>query len=259
VGLQVAGTQAVDQGILTEDGGDISIFTAGNVNVGTSRIFTLRGGNEVIWSSFGNIAAGASSKTVQSAPPTRVIVDPQSATVQTDLAGLATGGGIGVLATVVGVPVGNVDLIAPGGTVDAGDAGIRATGNLNIAAVQVLNASNISVGGASTGTPAAAAAPNIGGLTAGSNTAAASNSTATDMANQNQAAGQPQQQDVPSVISVEVLGYGGGDDGVQSENDDRPKKTMGAARKAPALPRVSTVRNEPPIALNADSGNAPLR
>jgi filamentous hemagglutinin len=127
VGLQVAGTQAADQGILTQDGGNISIFTDGNVNVGTSRIFTLRGGNEIIWSSNGNIAAGASSKTVQSAPPTRVLINPQSGDVEIDLAGLATGGGIGVLATVAGVPPGDVDLIAPTGTIDAGDAGIRSS------------------------------------------------------------------------------------------------------------------------------------
>jgi filamentous hemagglutinin len=115
---------------MTESGGDISIFTDGNVDIGISRIFTLRGGNQIIWSSTGNIAAGTSSKTVQSAPPTRVVFDTQSADVNTDLAGLATGGGIGVLATTAGVKPGDVDLIAPTGVVDAGDAGIRA-GNLN--------------------------------------------------------------------------------------------------------------------------------
>ncbi len=115
VGVDLAGSQPIDQGILTEDGGNISIFANGDVNVGTSRIFTLRGGNEIIWSSHGNIAAGAASKTVQSAPPTRVLVDPQSGDVQTDLAGLATGGGIGVLETVAGVPPGDVDLIAATG------------------------------------------------------------------------------------------------------------------------------------------------
>ena len=66
-----------------------------------------------MWSSVGNIDAGASSRTVQSAPPTRVLVDSQSANVQTDLAGLATGGGIGVLETVIGAPPGNVDLSRP--------------------------------------------------------------------------------------------------------------------------------------------------
>ena len=153
---------AADQGILTEDGGNIGIFTNDSVTVGTSRIFTLRGGNEIIWSTTGDIAAGASSKTVQSAPPTRVLIDPQSGDVKTDLAGLATGGGIGVLDTVAGVPPGDVDLIAPAGTVDAGDAGIRVSGNLNISAVQVLNAGNIAVSGVSAGVPTVAA-PNLAG------------------------------------------------------------------------------------------------
>ena len=153
MGIDLSGNQPVDQGILTEDGGNISIFTRDSVIVGTSRIFTLRGGNVIIWSSEGNIAAGASSKTVQSAPPTRVLVDPQSGEVKTDLAGLATGGGIGVLTTVAGVPPGDVDLIAPAGTIDAGDAGIRVSGNINLAALQVLNVGNIQVQGASAGVP----------------------------------------------------------------------------------------------------------
>jgi hypothetical protein len=211
VGFNVSGSQPVDQGILTEDGGNIDLFTRDSVIVGTSRIFTLRGGNEIIWSSTGNIAAGASSRTVQSAPPTRVLIDPQSANVQTDLAGLATGGGIGVLSTVAGVPAGNVDLIAPAGVVDAGDAGIRSSGNLNISAVQVLNAGNIQVGGSSVGTPAPVAAPNIGGLVSASTAAAgATNSAISDANSQTKALAAAQPTELPSIITIEVLGYGGG-------------------------------------------------
>jgi len=211
VGIQLAGAQPVDQGILTQDGGNISIYTQDSVIVGTSRIFTLRGGDEVIWSNAGNIAAGESAKTVQSAPPTRVLVDPQSADVDTDLAGLATGGGIGVLASVVGVAPGSVDLIAPTGVIDAGDAGIRATGNLNLAAVQVLNASNIASGGASSGVPVVAvAAPNLAGLSAASSAAGAGSAAANEQAG-NQAQQQSQQDTSASIITVSVIGYGGGD------------------------------------------------
>jgi hypothetical protein len=214
----VIGNPQAPPGIITESGGSISIFTNGNVDLGISRIFTLRGGDEVIWSTVGNIAAGSSSKTVQSAPPTRVVIDPQSGDVKTDLAGLATGGGIGVLATVAGVPPGDVDLIAPLGTIDAGDAGIRVSGNINISASVVLNASNIQAGGTSAGAPSApvVAAPNLGGLTAASTAAGAATTTANEAARPAQTA--PPPQDLPSIITVEVVGYG------EPESDDEEKR-----------------------------------
>ena len=43
--------------------------------------------------------------------------------------------------------------MAPRGTVDAGAAGMRVSGNLNIAALQVLNAFNIQVQGVTVGIP----------------------------------------------------------------------------------------------------------
>jgi hypothetical protein len=209
LGFNLGAANQAPPGILTEHGGNISIFTNDSVDVGALRIFTLRGGNEIIWSTKGDIAAGRSSKTVQSAPPTQVLVDPQSANVQTDLAGLATGGGIGVLATVAGIPPADVDLIAPVGAIDAGDAGIRSTGNINLAARVVLNASNIQTGGTITGAPPPAAPPNIAGLAAASNTAAAASSSASEVAKRSTT--ESASTEPPSLITVEVLGYGGGE------------------------------------------------
>lgn len=222
---QQSGSRLVPPGIVTESGGNINIFTDSGVNIGISRIFTLRGGSQIIWASTGDIAAGSSSKTVQSAPPTRVIIDPTSADVSTDLAGLATGGGIGVLATVAGIAPGSVDLIAVTGAIDAGDAGIRATGNLNIAAVQVLNASNIAVGGSAAGTPAApaVAVPNVGLATAGSSAAGAATQAATQQNNAPKEAPPPATDDAVSIITVEIIGYGGGE-GEDDDEEERKRK-----------------------------------
>ena len=214
-------------GIVTESGGGVNIFSRDDVSLGIGRIFTLRGGDVMIWSDKGDIAAGSSAKTVQSAPPTRVLIDPQSGAVETDLAGIATGGGIGVLATVAGVAPSDVDLIAPTGVIDAGDAGIRSTGNLNLAATRILNANNISVGGNTTGAPPAPpppAAPNVSGATAASSASAGNNSAAQSV--KKLPADQPKDES-PSVISVEVLGYGGGD----SEKDDGPGSAGESVKK----------------------------
>ncbi|MCE9610966.1 MAG: filamentous hemagglutinin family protein [Chthoniobacter sp.] len=206
----IFGNPLTPPGIVTEFGGAISIFTDQNVDIGQARIFTLRGGDIVIWSTEGDIAAGTSPKTVVTAPPTRVLIDTTSADVKTDLGGLATGGGIGVLASVEGVAAGDVDLVAQKGVVDAGDAGIRSTGNLNIAASAVLNASNIQVAGTSAGVPTAApvAAPNIGAVTQSNPTTTTSNPAA-EIAKKQQEEQRQQQDEKPSLITVEVLGYGG--------------------------------------------------
>lgn len=222
-----SGATAAPAGIVTEYGGDVGVATRGDVSIGNGRIFTLRGGDIVIWSSEGDIAAGSAAKTVAAAPPTRVLIDPQSASIETDLSGLATGGGIGVLSTVAGVTPGDVDLIAPNGTVDAGDAGIRASGNLNIAAAQVLNADNISVSGTSAGVPASAppAAPNVAGLSSASSSSAATSNAAQDVTRQAESQ-QAEAEQLPSTVTVEVLGYGGGERG--REEDDREAR-LGSA------------------------------
>ncbi len=217
----IFGNPLTPPGVVTEYGGSISTFTDKDVLIGQARIFTLRGGDIMMWSSAGNIAAGTAPKTVVTAPPTRVVIDISSANVQTDLGGLATGGGIGVLASVEGVKAGNVDLIAPKGFVDAGDAGIRVTGNLNISAQVVLNSGNISVGGSSTGAaPPSVAAPSISAVTSASTTSAPEN-TITKPDSQQNANPQNSVVDALSIITVEVIGYGGGGD----PDEDEKKKS----------------------------------
>lgn len=208
----IFGNPLTPPGIVTAYGGAVSVFTQGDVDIGQARIFTLRGGDITMWSSTGDIAAGSAPKTVVTAPPTRVLIDATSADIQTDLGGLATGGGIGTLKIREDAEPSNVYLIAPEGTVDAGDAGIRATGNVTIAAVQVLNADNIAAGGSAVGVPTTTvvAAPNIGSLTSASSTTGATSSAATKVADQSRP--KEEEDSAASIFSVEVLGYGGGED-----------------------------------------------
>lgn len=217
------GNPLAPPGVITEAGGSINIFTDQSVDIGIGRIFTLRGGDALIWSTNGDIAAGSSSRTVQSAPPTRIVIDPQSSAVQTDLAGLATGGGIGVLATVEGVEPGDVDLVAPSGIIDAGDAGIRVSGNINLAAIQVVNSANISAGGTSSGGSVSVAAPSISTPTPTSqgNSASEDGKAAAEEAAKRE---EEIENEAPlSVFSVVVIGYGGGEAEEEEDEDERER------------------------------------
>ena len=140
-------------GVFTVKGGNINLFSKGNIDVAQSREFTIQGGDILNWSSEGDIDAGKGSKTATSAPPPRITTDANGNTV-TDLFGVVSGSGIGTLQTLPDVPPGDVTLIAPAGTVNAGDAGIRSSGNILIAASRVLGADNIKFGGSSSGVPA---------------------------------------------------------------------------------------------------------
>ncbi|WP_233839096.1 filamentous haemagglutinin family protein [Paraburkholderia sp. ZP32-5] len=210
-GLVVAGPGT--QGILTLEQGNVDIFTDRSLLLAQSRVFTEQGGDMTIWSSNGDINAGKGTKTSADTPTPQYVCDPNHyCTV--DARGEVTGAGIATLQSIPGVPPGTVDLIAPRGTVDAGDAGIRA-GNLNVAALQVLNADNIQVTGKSTGIPAVAAV-DTGALTA----AGAATAAVTQMAQnlvRNNASGVPQRH---WTISVQVEGFGESLD----NNDGRKKR-----------------------------------
>ncbi len=218
---QPNGTASLNSGLTTVRGGSISTYAAGSVEVNQSRLATLGGGAIIIWAGntdpatnpnppfdkIANIDAGKGSKTELVAPPQSFLIDDASAVIGLDPAAVATGNGIATLPAVKGAPPSDIDLIAPDGTVNASDAGIRVSGNFNVAALHVITNGNVTVAGTSVGVPTVVA-PNIGGLTAASNTAGASSNAADQVANQ--AAAQTQQQELPSLITVEVLGYGGG-------------------------------------------------
>ena len=144
---------ASELGIVAEGTGNVDIYALGNVNVNASRIFTLGGGNILIWSDQGSIDAGNGSKSSLSVPPPVILINADGSISLDYGASLAAGSGIRTIETNPSVPPGNVDLDAPVGTVDAGDAGIGASGNINIAAAHVIGALNINFGGSATGVP----------------------------------------------------------------------------------------------------------
>ncbi|SEL01497.1 filamentous haemagglutinin family protein [Nitrosovibrio tenuis] len=195
-------------GMLTVADGNIRGFSRGNILVNQSRILTVGGGNVLLWSSEGDIDAGKGKKSATAVPPPLIKVD-ASGKVTQELQGAASGSGIGALSTGATI-AGDIDLIAPKGTVNAGDAGIRA-GNLNIAAQVVLGADNIAVAGTSTGTPVADAsavsATTSGATSQGDDVAKATAALSQNLSDAAQAADQMRKLK-PTFISAEVIGHG---------------------------------------------------
>jgi hypothetical protein len=173
---------AVNLGILVLGEGAVQGFTDQDFTVNQSRILTLEGGDIILWASNGGIDAGKGAKSASGAPPP---------VIQTDINGnlfvnpgnAVSGSGIGQLLTTPGIKPGLVNLIAPKGTVNAGDAGIRVAGNLNIAAVQVIGASNITVAGTATGVPVSQAGAFAGALS-GANSLGDASKSAVDQVTQ---------------------------------------------------------------------------
>ncbi len=220
-GSQVIGVEGqvppASAGLVTQGSGDIQLYSKGSILLGLSRIMTTFGGNVLGWSAEGDINAGRGAKTtVIYTPPKRTYDNYGNITLAPQVP--SSGAGIATLNPLPEVPPGNIDLIAPLGTIDAGEAGIRVSGNINLAALQILNAANIQVQGTSSGIPTVQA-PSISAALATSNATAATQQTATP----NQGSGHAQ----PSVIIVEVLGYGGGDGGEERKIDEEQRRSHG--------------------------------
>lgn len=143
------------QGILALEKGDINIFADQSVLLAQSRIFTQQGGNMLIWSSNGDVNAGKGAKTTSELPPVQYLCT-NDFYCYIDSKAQVSGAGIAALQTMVGEKSGDVYLVAPRGTVDAGDAGIRVAGNIYVAAQRVAGADNFQVQGNSVGVPTVA-------------------------------------------------------------------------------------------------------
>jgi len=219
-GVVISGPNTM--GVLTLEQGGINMLMDRSVLLAQSRIFTEQGGDLVIWSSNGDINAGKGAKTTSEVPPLRFICD-VDAWCRLDARGQVSGAGIATLQSVPDAPEGSVYLVAPRGTVDAGDAGIRVSGNLVIAAARVANADNIQVQGEAMGIPVVASV-NVGALNAASAAANAASQAAEDVARRQQTDARDRQ---PSIISVNVLRDG--DNGASAVDPalTRPVQVLG--------------------------------
>jgi filamentous hemagglutinin family protein len=154
-------------GIFTYGGGDIIGLARDSVDVYQSRVFTVAGGDIDLWSSLGNLDAGRGPRDVAVVPPPQLVVD-ANGVEQLDLSSTVSGSGIGALVTQPNQPASNINLMAPAGYVDAGEAGIRAqSGKVTLGTNLVLNAGNIQAasgvsGGAVVATPPPPLPPSTG-------------------------------------------------------------------------------------------------
>ena len=145
-------------GIATMAGGEISIFTEGDVDVNEARVMTFYGGDILIWSNHGDINAGRGSKAAVSS-------DTPSVTWREGVPYLvfnppAVGSGVrdltfdpdGYEGPKIAPEIGDLYLFAPEGSIDAGEAGIAGR-NVFLGATEILNVENIEVAGTSVGVP----------------------------------------------------------------------------------------------------------
>ncbi|PHV14960.1 hemagglutinin [Janthinobacterium sp. BJB303] len=190
-------------GVLTQGQGDIQMYAKDSILLGQSRIFTTFGGNILAWSATGDINAGRGTKSTVVYTPQRRAYD-SIGLVSLSPSTPTTGAGIATLNPIPEVPPGDIDLIAPLGTIDAGEAGIRVSGNVNLAALQVVNAENIQVQGKATGVPTIASV-NVGALSNASAAATQAVTAAQDVLQRERAAARQAQ---PSLFTVKVLGFG---------------------------------------------------
>lgn len=194
-------------GVITRRGGNVRIFADDDIALYTSRVFTMQGGDIAMWTSNGDISAGFGAKTSVTQVPLRYTMS-NDATLAIDVFGLQTGAGIGVLDALQGRDENRrksrLDLLAFRGEVNAGDAGIRVIGDINIAALRVVNAANIEVSGDAVGIPEVPVV-NVGALTAASTATSAIVNEAARLADRTR----PQPvRDIPAIVNVRFVGFG---------------------------------------------------
>ena len=171
----------------------------GDFLVNQSRVFALDG-DLLMWSSNGDIDAGRGAKTALASPPPVTRIDPATGQTVVEFPPNISGSGL------LGV---NAFLFAPRGVINAGDAGIRAVGDLTLGAVEIIGADNIDVGGIAVGVPVADTGV-AAGFTGVSNVATSATKlaeeSATSLGGDQEDSGEAR---TLGLLSVEILGLGG--------------------------------------------------
>lgn len=189
---------ADELGIVAARDGDINVFVDGDFLVNSTRAFALQG-DLLVWSSNGSIDAGRGAKTVTSIPDPITRIDAQTGQTIIEFPPAVEGSGL------QGV---NAFLFAPRGVINAGDAGIRTSGDLTLSATEVIGADNIDVGGVAVGVPVGNTG--VGASFAGaSNVASAATNQAVESTGSIGSGGDGAQEEAAvGVLSVQVVGFG---------------------------------------------------
>lgn len=225
VGLPV---QLFESGKVREDlgivalGGDVRAYLDGDFAVNQSKVVAMLGGEIMVYSRHGDIDAGRGSRDSRSTSPPRLeeVLDANNKPTGVKRFVPPTDAGGSGIRTITFDPdgsgplqepkAGGIYLFAPRGTVDAGEAGVSAAGEIFIAALQVLNASNISSGGGASGVPTTQSGTMAGLASSASGTAAGSSKSGDDAARSSAAAARAAARGAfrPSFVTVEVVGFG---------------------------------------------------
>ncbi len=213
--------QPSELGIIAQKQGDINAVVRDNFAVNLSRVFTQESGNIAIWSTEGDIDAGRGAKTALSVPET--VVNYAGSGKKTIVRPAVSGSGVRAAASQTSLTgPGDVFLFAPGGVVDAGEAGIGGS-NVTISAVAVLGSNNIQVGGVSTGVPSGSVGSLAAGLTGVGNLNASVSQIAQAVADTSQKDSADKGAEKPAklgVLSVDFMGYG--DDSSNNNKKNKP-------------------------------------
>jgi hypothetical protein len=217
--------KASELGLVAQSTGSLTAVSFKDFQVNESRAFAADGGDILVWSTAGDIDAGRGAKTAISAPPPVITIDSQGKAVISFPAALS-GSGIQTLATTPGRFPGNVDLFAPRGVVNAGDAGIVA-GNLTIGATAVLGANNISVSGTSVGVPVETGG--LGASLSGAASSSAAASSASQQAFEDTGQKKPESQVAQSTLAwLEVFVEGFGDEVCRASDEECLRRSRGS-------------------------------